>query len=46
MFNIQGFYKIKSIVNCGQYKEKIKTVKKISESILSKVKSLTAKKTK
>ena len=25
MFNIQGFYKIKSIVNCGQYKEKIKT---------------------
>jgi len=25
MFNIQGFYKIKSIVNCGQHKEKIKT---------------------
>ena len=25
MFNIQGFYKIKSIVNCSQYKEKIKT---------------------
>ena len=25
MFNIQGFYKIKSIVNCGRYKDKIKT---------------------
>ena len=25
MFNIQGFYKIKSIVNCGLHKEKIKT---------------------
>jgi len=25
MFNIQGFYKIKSIVNCSLYKEKIKT---------------------
>jgi len=25
MFNIQGFYKIKSIVNCRQHKEKIKT---------------------
>jgi len=25
MFNIQGFYKIKSIVNCGRYKDRIKT---------------------
>ena len=25
MFNIQGFYKIKSITNCGLHKEKIKT---------------------
>ena len=25
MFNIQGFYKIKSIVNCNVHKEKIKT---------------------
>ena len=25
MFNIQGFYKIKSINNCNFYKEKIKT---------------------
>ena len=25
MFNIQGFYKIKSIVNCSFHKEKIKT---------------------
>ena len=24
MFNIQGFYKIKSIVNCNSHKEKIK----------------------
>jgi len=24
MFNIQGFYKIKSIVNCDLHKEKIK----------------------
>ena len=24
MFNIQGFYKIKSIVNCNIHKEKIK----------------------
>ena len=24
MFNIQGFYKIKSIVSCGTHKEKIK----------------------
>ena len=25
MFNIQGFYKIKSIINTGIHKEKIKT---------------------
>ena len=25
MFNIQGFYKIKSIVNCAHYKEEVKT---------------------
>ena len=24
MFNIQGFYKIKSVVNCSLYKEEIK----------------------
>jgi len=36
MFNIQGFYKIKSIVNCGIHKEKIKAYL-LSKSVMGTV---------